>query len=153
MYISSFLLCTVLQSCGEEEEPVFGSYLEIESGYKNCGSGPLRNQIEVLTDRGICWKGNNFSECFTTSLSLTPEYAFVRTTSGIRYYDNGSQEKGLQSESTGTFSHEGNLINLFKETNFGIDTTVLRIEMDGTLNTIDRSIVNCYLHGIYRKQE
>ena len=154
IYLTGLLLCCSFQSCGEDEEPIFGSYLEIESGYKNCTPGAFSEQIEVNSDRGICWRwgGNSFSECFTAVLTLTPEFTFMRTSSGIKYYDDDTTEDGLQSESMGTFTHEGNLINLFEETRFGTDTTVLRIEMDGTLNTINASLLNCEQHSIYRRQ-
>jgi len=152
IYVSYFLLCFTFLSCGEEEEPIFGSYQEIESGYKNCEPGPFSEQIETLTERGICWRANSFSECFSTYLTFTPESTFNMTSSGIRYYDDGTQEEGLQSGSNGTYTHEGNLINLYEETRFGIDTTMLRIAEDGSLNTVNESLINCELHGIYEKQ-
>ena len=151
IYLSSLLLCFVLHSCGEEES-IDGSYLEIESGYKNCDPGLFRNQIEVLSDRGICWRANTLYDCRENILTLTPELAFMKTSSGIIYYDDGTQEEGYQTESLGTYTYEGNVINLYEDTRFGIDTTVLRIELDGTLNTVNETLLNCELHSIYRKQ-
>lgn len=151
VYLSTLLLLFICSSCGEEEIPVFGEYQEVESGYKNCEQGVLSEQIEVLSDRGICWRANSFSECFTTNLTLSPDFTFFRSSSGIKYFDNGTEEEGLQSESLGTFSYEGDFINLYEETRFGIDTTTLSIGLDESLNSINETLLNCERHSLYTK--
>jgi len=149
-YTAIILSLFMIQSCGDDEEPIFGEYQEIESGYKNCGPGAFSEQIEVLSERGICWRANTFSECFTAILTLSPDMTFMEISSGIKYFDDGTQEEGLQSETTGTFTFDADNIYLVKDTRFNREDT-LSIQLDGSLHIINESLVNCELHGIYTK--
>ena len=137
-------------ACGKEEIPIFGEYQEIESGYKNCGPGAFNNQIEVLSDRGICWEGGNFTDCINSSLVLNPDSTFVDSYSSRKYFQDGSEKDGLRGKTTGTYKHDGDIIYLFKNTNFNKEDT-LRIDLEGNLHVINASLLNCERHSIFRK--
>lgn len=136
--------------CGKEEIPIFGEYQKIESGYKNCGPGVFSEQIEVLSERGICWRANTFSDCISASLILNADSTFVDSFSSRKYYDDGSEKDGLSGETTGTYKHIDDIIYLFKNTNFNKEDTLM-IDLDGKLHEINASLLNCESHSIFQK--
>ena len=68
----------------------------------------------------------------------------------MKYYDDGTVEEGLQSETSGTFTFDADLIYIVRDTRFNREDT-LRIDATGNLNMISGTLVNCEQHAVYSR--
>lgn len=144
------LLLILIISCGKEDDSVFGSYLLIEDGYKNCDPG-INYGINFLNEDGICDHWQELNYCTNGTLILKEDSTYLRmsTVTYTKKIDDSLVEIDTFS-SEGTFSHQADQLNLNTP---GGTVYEHEIDIEGRLTLYNSRIdwIGCESHDKYSK--